>query len=188
MGAMLTSMRSLLRGMREGDATIPPSHAEPALIDVLPLGHAEPSVRALPLSTDALRTLALRRIHIVNHGAGTLLRDWEVWTAAPDQVCMVPARVVSPEEWALMSRGLVLEDDVPVLCCGDVLPAPTNRRLRRDIPFIVEGMLPDEVRPGCIIVDVLFRDRTNRPWQYSEHSPGSEGRRRTGSASASQSV
>jgi len=150
------------------DATVPPTRPGRPVIEALALGRSEPSVQALPLSTDAPRTLALRRIHIVNHGGGTVLRDWEVWTAAPSTAGMTRARVVSPEEWALMSRGLVLRSDVPVVCRGDVLYASTSRRLKRDIPFIVEGLLPDEIRPGRINVCVLFRDRFSRTWHCGE--------------------
>ena len=136
-----------------------------ARIEALPLWHAEPDVRPLPISMDAPRALALRRIHIVNRGTGTVLGDWEVWISLPDQRRPRRARVVSPSEWASMDKG-ARHDRVPVLCSGDVLHAPKGRRIRGDIPFLVEGMLPDEILAGDIEVRVVFRDRANRSWTY----------------------
>lgn len=118
---------------------------------------------------DAPRTLALRRIHIVNHGAGTVLRDWEVWVSAPDLADPTAVRVLSSSEWASIGTG-VGHGDVPILCRGDVLYAAKDRRIRRDIPFVVEGMLPDEVTAGNVSVRVLFRDRANRHWLYGQET------------------
>lgn len=165
---MLGNVQELFRGFAEAWSARRLVGRNRPSIEALPLCRSEPSVRSLPLTMDAPRTLALRRIHLVNHGVGTSLRDWEVWTAAPGQVGMSRARLMSQEEWALISRNLVCEDDVPVLCRGDVLNAPTNRRIKRDLPFLVEGLLPDEVRPGRVVVYVLFRDRTNKAWHYGD--------------------
>jgi len=140
-----------------------------AAIEALPLWHAEPEVRPLPISMDAPRVLALRRIHLVNRGTGTVLGDWEVWISRPDQRHPCRARVVSPSEWASMDKGAG-HDRVPVLCSGNVLHAPKGRRIRGDVPFLVEGMLPDEILTGDIDVRVLFKDRANRSWTYDRRA------------------
>jgi hypothetical protein len=108
----------------------------------------------------------------VNRGTGTVLGDWEVWISLPDQRRPRRARVVSPSEWASMDKGAG-HDRVPVLCSGDVLHAPKGRRIRGDIPFLVEGMLPDEILTGDIDVRVLFKDRANRSWTYDRRTVAS---------------
>ena len=159
---MLASVRDVLGGIRRDRAG---RAANRAAIEALPLSHSEPEVRPLPICMDAPRALALRRIHIVNRGTGTVLRDWEVWISTPEQRRPSRARVVSPSEWA--SMGIELgHDGVRVLCSGDVLRAPKGMRIRRDVPFLVEGMLPDEVASTGIDVRVLFKDRANRSWAY----------------------
>lgn len=144
-----------------GGRTLP---ALPA-IEPLPLPACEPAVRPLPISTDAPRTLALRRIHILNHGLSTFLRDWEVWIRVPWREELTRGRLVSRLEWASMRRVLGCEE-IPVLCEGDSLRAPTHRPVKRDIPFVVEGLLPDDISAEGIAVYVLFTDRTHRVWHY----------------------
>jgi len=165
LGTVLASVQDLVGRLRRERAGRTVGASGRAAIEALPLWNAEPDVRPLPISMDAPRTLALRRIHIVNRGTGTVLGDWEVWICAPDQQSSGRARVVSPSEWASMDTGAG-HDRVPVLCSGDVLHAPKGRRIRRDIPFIVEGMLPDEILAGGIDVRVLFKDRSDRTWAY----------------------
>ena len=140
-----------------------------AIIEALPLRRSEAAVRPLPMSMDAPRTLALRRIHIVNRGPGTVLRDWEVWITTQDRRRPDRARVMTHAEWVAM--GTVVADlDVPILCQGDVLSAPKGMRMRRDVPFLVEGMLPDEVVACGNDVRVQFKDRANRKWAYDSGS------------------
>lgn len=149
-----------------------PNEGRP-IIQALPLGPSEPGVRPLPISTDAPRTLGLRRIHIVNRGAATFLWHWEVWTAVPGRDTLARARVIARREWADMCRGLARGAGAPVLCEGDVVQAPRNTRILRDIPFLVEGLLPDDVSLG-IVVQVRFVDRANRRWIYGGDSRGDE--------------
>jgi hypothetical protein len=137
-------------------------------IQALPLDESDAGLRPLPISTDAPRTLALRRIHLMNHGESTLLRDWEVWTTLQGQSGPSGARVISRQEWEPMSRVLGRESDVPVACKGDVVRAMRHSAIKRDIPFVVEGLLPDDLSAPGNIVQVTFVDGTNRPWRYGE--------------------
>jgi len=136
-------------------------------IEALPLARGEPGVRPLPMSTDAPRTLALRRIHLLNHGLSTFLKDWEVWVKVPWTDTLTEGRVLSRGEW----RGLTVDamagaQGVRVLCRGDSVRAPQHRAIRRDIPFVIEGLLPDDVSVEGLTVYVLFADRTQRVWHY----------------------
>lgn len=134
-------------------------------IESLPLPVCEPGVRPLPVTTDRPRTLGLRRIHILNHGLSTYLKDWEVWVRVPWQDELTQGRLISRLEWASM-RLLAARDGVPVLCAGDSLRAPAHRPVKRDIPFVLDGLLPDDISAEGISVYVLFTDRTQRVWHY----------------------
>jgi len=134
-------------------------------IEPLPLALGEPGVRPLPISTDAPRTLGLRRIHLLNHGLSTFLKEWELWVRVPWSEQLTRGRLISRLEWASM-RCALRDDRVPVLCQGDSLRAPTHRPVKRDIPFVVEGLFPDDVSVEGLTVYVLFTDRTQRVWHY----------------------
>jgi len=134
-------------------------------IQALPLDPCEQGIRPLPISTDAPRTLALRRIHILNHGQSTFLKNWEVWVRVPWREELNRGRLISRLEWASMRLRLGPED-IPVLCAGDALRAATHRPVKRDVPFIAENLLPEELSSESISVYVLFTDRTRRVWHY----------------------
>jgi hypothetical protein len=124
-------------------------------------------VRPLPISTDAPRTLGLRRIHLLNHGVSTFLRDWEVWVKVPWTETLTEGRVLSRHEWRSLTAGMIAGTArVPLVCREDSVRAPQHRPVKRDIPFVVEGLLPDDVSVEGLTVYVLFTDRTQRVWHY----------------------
>jgi len=158
-------VRLLLRAVRRRFRSVwPRAKRERPIIEPLPLDGHEPSVRALPISTDAPRILGLRRIHIVNRGHGTMLSNWEVWTSVPGREGLTQARVVCADEWDPMRDAFTRKGDVPVLCSEDVLSAPRHRRIKRDIVFVAEGLMPDAFSAHEIDVEVRFRDRGRRSW------------------------
>jgi len=158
MGARLQTVRKLFSNLwRRGKQ-------KRTAIEPLPLDRYEPSVRPLPISTDAPRILGLRRIHIVNRGTGTTLSNWEVWTSVPGRKGLTKARVISEEEWDPLREVFTHDDGVPVLCREDVLKAPQHRRIKRDVLFVAEGLMPDAFSTHDIDVQVRFMDRANKVW------------------------
>ncbi|MGD2046193.1 MAG: hypothetical protein PVJ80_11155 [Gemmatimonadota bacterium] len=135
-------------------------------IEALPLAPREPGLKPLPISTDAPRTLGLRRIHVLNHGVSTFLRDWEIWVKVPWSDALTEGRVLSRTEWRTLTDGVAAKGQIPVLCREDSLRAPRHRPVKRDLPFLIEGLLPDDVSVEGLTVYVLFADRTHRVWHY----------------------
>ncbi len=137
-------------------------------IEALELDESEPSVHPLSVVSNPPMTFALRRIHIVNHGEDTILRNWEVWATLPGEDGLSSVDVMSAQEWKAMGEGHLPGINVPVKCKSDIVQAPRNAPIKIDIPFTVPGLRPDDVVGPGHTIEVRFTDGAGKTWSYGE--------------------
>lgn len=138
-------------------------------MEELPLGSSERSVSGATMSGRGGGppvAFGLRRIHVVNHGEDTFLRDWEVWYTHPTSGELAQAQVMSRQQLDDAVTSLTFDVNVGVISADDHESMQRNQPTRFDVAFMVAGLDADDVWGPGKIVEVRYRDGDGRQWRY----------------------
>lgn len=112
------------------------------------------------------QTYAIRRINLVNSGRDTNLRKWRVRLVLPGGGVVQSVTVLPSGSWEVMREAAVDYRAVQTACSDSAIKAVRNEEMKLDVPFVVDGLNPDDIPVFGTIAEVFFTDDTGREWSY----------------------